>query len=142
VNSTSEIWLGGRKIDYRDRERAILELLKTLQGIEPLKRLFWSELNYDRINQPLSRRDWTKAATDTLDEDPVLFAGGGQNNEFHVIYSHLPQNKLLLGNERSVVNQLLKDHPYGLFVFSNQAQTHWHFINVKSHLSKIGFPAE
>jgi hypothetical protein len=38
---------------------------------------------------------------------------------------------LLLGQERPVVNQLIKDHPYGLFIFSNQAQDHWHFINVK-----------
>jgi len=27
--------------------------------------------------------------------------------------------------------QLLREHPYGLFIFSNQTQDHWHFINVK-----------
>jgi len=37
----------------------------------------------------------------------------------------------LLGQERPVVNQLLREHPYGLFVFSNLSQDHWHFINVK-----------
>ena len=36
-----------------------------------------------------------------------------------------------LGQERPVVTQLLKEHPYGLFIFSNHAQDHWHFINVK-----------
>ena len=37
----------------------------------------------------------------------------------------------MLGQERPVVNQLLREHPYGLFVFSNLSQDHWHFINVK-----------
>lgn len=30
-----------------------------------------------------------------------------------------------------MVNQLLKEHPYGLFIFSNDTQDRWHFINVK-----------
>ena len=128
---TFEICLGGWKIDRLEREQSVLELLKDLRGLEPLKKLFWSELNYDRINQPLSRRGWNQAATNALDEDPVLFAGGGQNNDFHVIYSQLTQDRLLLGQERPVVNQLLREHPYGLFVFSNLSQDHWHFINVK-----------
>jgi len=88
-------------------------------------------LNYDRVNQPLSRRGWSQTAANALTEDPVLFAGGGQNNDFHVVYSCLPQDRLLLGQERPVVTQLLKEHPYGLFIFSNQTQDHWHFINVK-----------
>jgi hypothetical protein len=29
------------------------------------------------------------------------------------------------------VNQLLRDHPYALFVFSNKNQSAWHFLNVK-----------
>jgi len=70
-------------------------------------------------------------AANALAEDPVLFAGGGQNNDFHVVYTRLPQERLLLGQERPVVNALLKEHQYGLFIFSNQAQDHWHFINVK-----------
>ena len=83
------------------------------------------------MNQPLSRRGWNQTAANALAEDPVLFAGGGQNNVFHVVYSRLPQDRLLLGQERPVVTQLLKEHSYGLFIFSNQAQDHWHFINVK-----------
>ena len=83
------------------------------------------------MNQPLSRRGWSQTASNTLAEDPVLFAGGGQNNDFHVVYSRLPQDRLLLGQERPVVTQLLREHPYGLFIFSNQTQDHWHFINVK-----------
>ncbi len=43
----------------------------------------------------------------------------------------MPQDRLLLSQERPVVNQLLKNHQYGLFIFSNHEQDHWHFINVK-----------
>ena len=114
-----------------EREQRILALIKDLRGLEPLKKLFWSELNYDRVNQPLSRRGWNQTTANVLVEDPILFAGGGQNHDFHVVYTRLPQGRLLLGQERPVVNQLLKEHPYGLFIFSNQAQDHWHFINVK-----------
>ena len=35
----------------RDIQAAVLELLRNLKGIEPLKQLFWSQLNYSRVNQ-------------------------------------------------------------------------------------------
>lgn len=94
-----------------ERQESVRQLLEGLRGLEPLKELFWSELNYGHINQPLSRRGWSQTAANALAEDPVLFAGGGQNNDFHVVYSHLPQARLLLGQERPVVNQLLKGSP-------------------------------
>ena len=115
----------------RERQQTVLELLKDLRGLDPLKELFWSELNYERVNQPLSRREWTDTAARALREDPVLFAGGGANNEFHVIYARLASKQLLLGQERPVVSRLLRDHPYTLFVFSNATQDRWHFLNVK-----------
>lgn len=114
-----------------ERQQNVLELLKGLRGIEPLKQLFWSELNYQRVNQPLSRRGWTESASKALADDPVLFAGGGEDNAFHVIYARLASDKLLHGGERPVVSRLLNEHPYTLFVFSNAAQDHWHFLNVK-----------
>jgi hypothetical protein len=114
-----------------ERQQGVLDLLKGLRGIEPLKQLFWSELNYQRVNQPLSRRGWTESASAALADDPVLFAGGGEDNAFHVIYCRLASNALARGFERPVVTQLLREHPYVLFVFSNQGQTDWHFLNVK-----------
>jgi hypothetical protein len=114
-----------------ERQQSVLDLLKGLRGIEPLKQLFWSELNYQRVNQPLSRRGWTEAASTALADDPVLFAGGGDDNAFHVIYCRLASDALARGFERPVVTQLLREHPYALFVFSNKGQTDWHFLNVK-----------
>jgi hypothetical protein len=72
-----------------ERQQTVLELLGNLHGLEPLKELFWSELNYERVNQLLSRREWSDTAAKALAEDPVLFAGGGANNEFHIIYARL-----------------------------------------------------
>lgn len=114
-----------------ERQQSILGLLKDFRGPNPLKNLFWSELNYERVNKSLSRRGWTDTANKALAEDPVLFAAGGQDDSFHVIYARLASDRLLLGHERPVVSRLLRDHPYALFVFSNHTQDRWHFLNVK-----------
>ena len=45
----------------RERQQTVLELLKNLRGLDSLKELFWSELNYERVNQPLPRQTWTGA---------------------------------------------------------------------------------
>jgi hypothetical protein len=99
-------------------------------GLDSLKQLFWSELNYERENNTLSRRDWTDKALKALAEDPILLASGGK--DFHVIYARLDSAELRAGLERLVITQLLKDnHRNALFVFSNLNQEQWHFINVK-----------
>ncbi|MBI4639520.1 MAG: Eco57I restriction-modification methylase domain-containing protein [Candidatus Tectomicrobia bacterium] len=113
------------------RQQSVLDLIKGLHGLDPLKQLFWSELNYERINQPLSRRGLADTAAKALAEDPVLFASGGYGNAFHVIYARLASDRLLLSHERPIVSWLLQDHPYVLFIFSNSTQNRWHFLNVK-----------
>jgi hypothetical protein len=115
----------------REVQKNVLDILRNLRGLEPLKKLFWSELNYERVNQPLSRHGWSETAANALAEDPVLFAGGGENSDFHIIYARLASDRLLLGHERPVVSRLLNDHPYVLFLFSNADQDRWHFINIK-----------
>ena len=114
-----------------NHQETILNILKNLQGIDPLRELFWTELNYDRQNDGIPRGDWTNTAKNALVEDPVLFATGGIGAAFQVIYARLNSDRLLLTAERPVISRLLQDHPYTLFVFSNQEQTDWHFVNVK-----------
>jgi hypothetical protein len=60
-------------------QQAVLELLENLKGLEPLKELFWNELNYERISESISRRGWSEAASNALAEDPLVFAGGGES---------------------------------------------------------------
>jgi len=112
-----------------ERQQNVLNLLHGLKGQEPLKKLFWTELNYDRANSPISRKGWGEQASSALADDPVLFATGGK--DFHVIHARLKTDKLLIGIERPVVSRLLQDHPYSLFIFSNANQDQWHFLNVK-----------
>ncbi len=115
-----------------ENRKDVKEILQGLKGLEPLKELFWSRLNYDRVNTPLSRREWSKTAKNALAEDPVLWASGGDDGAFHIIYSRLASDRLLLGMERPVVTTLLRENPYALFVFSNDTQDRWHFINVRA----------
>ena len=114
-----------------ERQETVFGLLQNLRGLEQLKQLFWTELNYEHINQPLSKRRWNEPTAKTLADDPLLFAGGGENSDFHVIYARLASDRLLLSQQRPVVHQLLKDHPYALFIFSNSRQNLWHFVNIK-----------
>jgi hypothetical protein len=111
-----------------ETQHRLFPILQSFRGDSALKRFFWTELNYGKVNQLLSRQGWPEAAAKALAEDPVLFA---EHNRFHIIYARLDSPDLKLGLERPVVLRLLADHPYGLFVFSNDSQDRWHFLNVK-----------
>ena len=113
-----------------ERQQAIRELLENFRGIQSLKHLT-AELNYEFVNKPLPRRNWSDTAREALVADPVLLAAGGDEGAFHVIYAQLKSAGLPRGAERPVVTKLLEDNLYALFVFSNEAQDRWHFINVK-----------
>src|ERR1700676_1667534 len=114
---------------------ALLEKLSQQRSIEPLKQLFWSELNYERVNEPLSRYGWREKTARLLVENPLLLATGGDGNHgdsgFPIIYCHMNTPRLRANDERLVVTQLLDKYLDGLFIFSNQSLTVWRFINVK-----------
>ena len=38
-----------------DFRQSVYDLLSHWRGLDSLKELFWSQLNYERVNQPLSR---------------------------------------------------------------------------------------
>jgi len=122
-----------------NRQQTVLDLLKGMGDpsttsatrYDKFCRLFWTELNYQRVNKTLSRQAWNESAAKALAEDPVLFASAGQDNAFHVIYARLSSDRLLLGSERHVVSRLLRDHPYALFAFSDSKLERWHFLNAK-----------
>ena len=114
-----------------ERKQAVQAILNELRALDGLKRLFWQELNYERENRTLSTRQWPQGVKEALAEDPVLFASGGDENAFHIVYCRMAASDLRRGPQRPVVSQLLRDHPYALFVFSNADQSAWHFLNVK-----------
>ena len=110
----------------------VCDLLEDLprRKLDALKELFWTELNYERADTPLSIRDWPDGPREALAGPPALFATAGQDDGFHVIYCRLAGH-LRLGVERQIINRLLNDHPYALFIFSDESETHWHFVNVR-----------
>jgi hypothetical protein len=112
-------------------QESVLNSLQNLKSLDALKKLFWSQLNYERVNKELSRRKLTDVVANELTDDPLLLASGGVNNAFQVIYARLSSEELSRQSERRVIDYLLKEHPYALFVFSNKLRSQWHFINVK-----------
>ncbi len=123
-----------------DTQHRVHDLLAQMpkEGMQAVKQLFWSELNYDQVNQTLSRRNWPERAADALAADPVLLAHHqSQYGAFEIIYAPLAEDQvgrafpLSLTAERLAVTQLLQDHPYALFVFSDTDEEHWHLVNVK-----------
>ncbi|NUM78810.1 hypothetical protein HUU40_31010, partial [candidate division KSB1 bacterium] len=126
--------MAGTENRGRGQDR-ILDLLKGLRGEHQLRELC-RELNYDYRNNSFSTRSWRSATAQKLLEQkriapPVLVASAGAHDDFQIIYTRLHSNELPLGYERQVVSQMLADHPYALFVFSNAEQDRWHFVNVK-----------
>ncbi|MDM9384138.1 TaqI-like C-terminal specificity domain-containing protein [Chlorogloeopsis sp. ULAP01] len=112
-------------------QQSILKSLQNLKSLDALKNLLWSQLNYERVNQVLSRRKLAEAVNNELAETPLLLASGGTNNAFHIIYARLKSENLSRQGERKIVDNFLEHHPYSLFIFSNQSQAQWHFLNIK-----------
>ncbi len=110
-----------------DTEARVYDILGKLQSLDKVRELF-SELNYDPAHELLSRQNWGGAAGDALAEDPQVIAC---HDDFKVIYARLNSERLLLGDERPVVNRLLQEHPYLLCLFSDSEQQQWHFVNIK-----------
>jgi hypothetical protein len=103
----------------RADQQQVLEILQELNGLDSLKELFWGQLNYERVNQPISRNGWSEPATKALADDPLVFAGGGEGENFKIVVARLTSDHVPLGPQRPVIARLLRDFPYALFVFSN-----------------------
>lgn len=103
-----------------------IEQLLDLDNTKKLRKIF-QELNYEPEFIPVSTRNWKEDIVNTIaDENISLLAS---HKDFHVIYCKL--DKLLLGYQRPIINQLLKDHPYLIVIFSDKEEKNWHFVNVK-----------
>ena len=66
------------------QKRTVLQVLASLRGLDDLKQLFWTELNYERENTPLSDRGWPDVARAALAQAPLLLACGGAGGRFQV----------------------------------------------------------
>jgi hypothetical protein len=106
--------------------------LKSLTDTRSLKELFYDRLHYDRVSEPISTRRFSDSVRASLgDSEPLLLANGGVGGQFKVIYTRLSSQQIYKQEQRGIIESLLGIHPHSLFVFSNQAQDDWHFINAK-----------
>ncbi len=110
-----------------DIEAKVHNILSNLEGLGKARELF-AELNYDPAHDPISRKGWGEAVANTLAEDPQIIAC---HDDFKIIYARLDSDGLFLGDERPVVNRLLRECPYLLCLFSDRQQQQWHFVNIK-----------
>lgn len=85
-----------------------LEILGSFKHTGPLRELV-AQLNYDPLNEPVSRKDWPEPAKAALAQDPRIYWRGA--GDFYVIYAQLAADKLKLTDERTVIPQLLKEYP-------------------------------
>jgi hypothetical protein len=76
-------------------QRKVFRLFQNFEGLDPLRRLFWTELNYDKGDAPFSRRGWPHAVSGVLAEDPVILASGA-DGAFEVIHCHLDSERISL----------------------------------------------
>jgi len=106
-------------------QRVSTYTLKNLNSLERLTELFCRVLNYGYSGSVISNRKWKEQVVDSVKELSLI----GTQADFHIIYCRI--EKLLLGIERPIINQLLKEHPYLLVVFSDSQFTNWHFVNAK-----------
>jgi len=106
-------------------QRVATATLKNLNNLERLNELFCRDLNYGYSGSVISKRTWKEQVANSVKELALI----GTQGDFHIIYCQI--EKLLLGIERPIINQLLKEHPYLLAIFSDPQFTNWHFVNVK-----------
>lgn len=100
--------------------------LRDLSNLNKLSEIF-RDLNYEYVNDQLSTRHWNQQfAQYVVDSDIRLLA---RHKDFHIVFCRI--EPLLLGTERPIVNQLLKEHPYILVIFSDEFQKNWHLVNIK-----------
>jgi len=111
----------------KDTETRVRNILGELRSLGKARELF-AELNYDSAHDPISRQGWGEAVAKALVEDPQIIAC---HDDFKIIYARLDSDGLFLGDERPVVNKLLKECPYLLCLFSDGQQQQWHFVNIK-----------
>jgi len=88
-----------------DTEARVQQIISSLRSLDKARELF-AELNYDPAHDLLTRSGWSRPAADALAEDPQVMAC---HDDFKIIYARLNSDRLLLGDERPVVNRHEQD---------------------------------
>lgn len=104
--------------------RRIQTVLKELDDIDTLKKLFVEELNYDPANQELLI-EFPKSIKDKIHSTKII----SEKGDFKVILCTV--DKLLKGVELPAVKTISRYYLYNLIVFANDKNDEFHFVNTK-----------
>lgn len=115
---------------------ALQARLSRLDSTDALRQLFadWSyevDFGSDIFLGQATKAD--ERAQESLAKEPEIIARAG---EFEIIYAPLKDWQRAIGAERLVISQLLNDHPFALWIFSDESATKWHWVNVKRGAGK------
>ena len=108
-----------------DCQSEVYSRLGRLKSPEDAAKLFSTILNYDYTGKTLSTKRFPSSLDGQITQLQILAA----HDDFKVVYCEV--NRMLLGLERPIISNMLRDHPYALFLFSDTSKRDWHFINVK-----------
>ena len=127
------------------RESEVLFAYQSLEGalhrlcdgreqdrLEAVFSLFTYTLGYGFVNKPVATPKWSKELRQMLlgREAPKVIAESASG--FKIILIRLSDSRLLLREQRQVIERLLRDDPSlrALFVVTDGSCSHWHFVNV------------
>jgi hypothetical protein len=117
---------------FNQQTKAQVEKAFSNLNQDTLLDLFYTHLNYDRA----SHRQWDTNIQQSIADTAPLVIANAASGAFQIIYTHLNSDNLNnKRDQRKIIEKLLLDRPYSLFVFSNQNQSQWHFVNVKHQSS-------
>jgi len=119
-------WQNSKK--YQNHLKAL-----PINGSAELKELFYT-LEYRYVNEPLPISKWPDNIKAIIDG---VFILSQHAKDFKIIWAKLNASVLKRTEQRPIINQVNRDHPYNLIIFSNQDETLWDFVNVKLVVNEV-----
>ena len=122
------------------RKQRILVALLRLDGIATLRQLFCYALNFDELDEVLSKEKFTESIRHSFSEETPIVCAGMRG--FKIIHIRL-NGDLQRGKVNAVTEYLSRAFPKlrALYAFSDSAHQEWDFIVTRSQ-SRKGRPAK
>ncbi len=126
-----------RRARLNEMEGALRRLFKKEEGNDPILDLMVHTLNYPHASAPVPVGKWPRELRALLlgKQSPHVIAETASG--FKVILIGMENPKLLLMEQRQIIERMLKDNPSlrALFIVTNKEHAQWHFVNVREGIS-------
>ena len=121
-----------RDADKNTRMRFLQASLQRVNSLNGIRDVFCNHLHYEFSDETMPTSRWPDALKQFLVPGTAPQVVADQNG-FRIIYLQLADNCLRKGQERQLIQRLIKDDPAlrGLVVVSDVDQKQWNLINVK-----------